>query len=482
MTAVPKKPAAKEPEPNPDVCRGDHVYFRHPKGPHAAEVLATGRHGITVRHEGQAHRVKWEHVLGHKTRKSQKYNVLDEGEDGLIVEDEHGQRRYITVPPEARGEKMVLSKAFGAGTGRMIIFAKSGEIKGKAGLSLKDVTDKTGKTTKHWVRSQKDLPSAGERGQQHEQAPASRVKAGDQVAFKNGEHEGQGKVHSVGEHGAVIHDAAGGEHRVLHEHIAQPKKLDADASGALFPPEEVAALPDKVNQPVSSWEELQAKGTEGLAQYKEILGKVGETLGLKTGLKPDGLSDEQWSNDEGFLFIGSLKGAERAKQKVEADYGGDWSQLRDMVRATISMPSMDGVKDVVTKLKEAGLELAQKPKDRFAKPTPEGYRDLMAIVKLPNGMLAELQIHLKSMTLAKNKGHKDYETTRTLQGKYSENEPSDKWSDADHRAFYEALKSQKDIYNSAWDGSDKSAEGSEEKLTKSEQSRTMILLMKRTAK
>jgi len=391
-----------------------------------------------VRHEGKHHRVKWEHVLGHKLRKSQKYNVLEEGEDGLIVQDEDGQRRYITVPQEARGEKMVLGKSFDAEGGRLIIFTKGGPIANRPGLTLKESTDKTGRRAKHWVRTNKEVPHEDDHGLTDDKGGAPRVKVGDEVSFKNGEHSGKGKVHTVGEHGAVIHDAAGGEHRVLHEHIEAPRK-GAEPSGGLFSDEEIAALPDKVNQPVKTWEELVEKGTEGLEQYKEVLGKVGQALGLKSGLKPDGLSDEQWASDEGFLFIGSLKGAQRAKEKVEADYNGDWSQLRDMVRATISMPTMDGVRDAVAKLKEAGLELAQKPKDRFAKPTPEGYRDLMAIVKLPNGMLAELQIHVKAMTLAKNKGHKDYEVTRTLQGKYNEAEPSEKWNDADHRAFYEAI-------------------------------------------
>lgn len=238
MTAAPKRAGAKaEPTPNPDVCKGDHVYFRHPKGPHAGEVLATGRHGITVHHEGQHHKVKWEHVLGHKTRKSQKYDVLDEGEDGLIVQDSDGQRRYINVPPEARGEKMVLEKAFGAGTGRLVVFAKAGEIKGKAGLTLKDVTDKTGKQTKHWVRSNKDMPTGDRDGAPDAGAAAGygthNLQQGDTVSFKNGEHEGQGKIHAIGEHGAVVHDAAGGEHRVLHSHITGHKPADGTKKPAV---------------------------------------------------------------------------------------------------------------------------------------------------------------------------------------------------------------------------------------------------------
>lgn len=479
--AVSKPGAGAEPVPNPDVMKGDHVFFKHPKGPHAAEVLATGRHGITVKHQDKPHKVKWEHVLGHHTRAPQTYDVLDEGEDGVLVKDASGARKYLNVPPEARGEKMVLEKSFhsGAGRGRLVIFSKAGQIANRPGLSLQQSTDRNGRASKHWVRTNKELPKAREHAAPDEAAGGRgphNLKPGDQVSFQNGEHAGKGKVHAVGEHGAIIHDISGGEHRVRHEHINPPKP--AAAQDGLFDPAEIKALPAKVDQPVKSWDELLTKGTEGLGQLTEALGKVGQSMGLKSGLKPKALTDDQWHNDEGFIFIGSLKGADRAKEKVEADYNGDWSQLRDMVRATISVPSMSGVKDAITHLKSAGIELAQKPKDRFAKPTAEGYRDLMTVVKLPNGMLAEIQIHIKSMTLAKTKGHKDYETSRSLQGKYNEAEPSEKWSDEDHEKFYDALKAQKKIYADAWGDAASSKESATKHLTKSDTGRRMILLVK----
>jgi len=140
---------------------------------------------------------------------------------------------------------------------------------------------------------------------------------------------------------------------------------------------------------------------------------------------------------------------------------------------------MGHVKQVIGHLKAAGLEMAQKPKNRFEKPTPEGYRDLMTFVRLPNGMLAELQIHTKVMTLAKEKGHKHYEVTRSLQGKYNEGKPSDKWDDEDHTKFYSAFKAQKDIYSEAWN----KANGSTDKaLIKSDHGTTMQLLFFRVSK
>lgn len=350
------------------------------------------------------------------------------------------------------------------------------------------MTDKNGTQTKHWVRTTKELPKQkpGAGQQQPQQAPSH-------VAFKNGEHQGHGKVIASGEHGHTVQDAAGGTHRVPHETVTHewhgdeapdgaPEQDDKGATvepSSLFDKESVQSLPDKVSQPAKSWDELVEKGTEGLDQFRGMMGKIQKAMGLKSGMKPEDITPEQWENDEGFMFIAPLKGEKRAKEKVESDYGGDWSQLRDIVRGTISVPTMADVKKALDNMKAAGLEIAQKPKNRFEKPTGEGYRDLMTFVKLPNGMVAELQIHTKAMTLAKEKGHKDYEITRSLQGKYGEAEPSDQWADEDHTKFYDAVKRQKQIYNDAWD---KSNGTKPETLIKSEQSDRLVLLFRRVQK
>lgn len=210
MAAPQKKP---EPAANPDVCAGDHVYFQHPAGPQSARVTAVGKHGITVHHGDKPHRVRWEHVLGHKSRAAQQYSVLEEGEDGMIVADRSGKRRYLNIPPESRGEKMVLGKSLSAG--RLAVFVKAGQIKNRPGLHVEQVTDKNGKQSNHWVRTQEAGAAAG--------YGTHNLQPGDQVSFKNGEHAGQGTIHTVGEHGAVVHDAAGGEHRVLHHQITGHK-------------------------------------------------------------------------------------------------------------------------------------------------------------------------------------------------------------------------------------------------------------------
>lgn len=107
--------------------------------------------------------------------------------------------------------------------------------------------------------------------------------------------------------------------------------------------------------------------------------------------KGDGEPD--YSKPGPIIVIGPMKKQERAKEKVDADYGGDWSQLGDAVRASVAVDSLDDLDNVMTELKKSGLKLARQPKDRFAKPTDVNYRDVLMNVEYPNGHIGELQLH-----------------------------------------------------------------------------------------
>lgn len=87
---------------------GDEVFFHHLGQPKVGKVLCAGRHGCTVDHEGERHQLKWEHVAGHKSRVQQNYKVVHDGEDGVIVENEHGHRRLLQIPQEAKAEQLKL--------------------------------------------------------------------------------------------------------------------------------------------------------------------------------------------------------------------------------------------------------------------------------------------------------------------------------------------------------------------------------------
>lgn len=97
-------------QPAPCAYAGDEVFFHRAGQPVSGKVLCTGKHGCTVEHGGARHKVKWEHIAGHKKRAVQRYHVVEEGEDGLIVQDSTGKRRYVGVPPESRQERLKLDK------------------------------------------------------------------------------------------------------------------------------------------------------------------------------------------------------------------------------------------------------------------------------------------------------------------------------------------------------------------------------------
>lgn len=90
---------------------GDEVYFHRNGEPVSGKVVASGKHGCTVEHGGEHHKVKWGHLLGHKKRAVNQYHVEDQGEDGMIVRDQNGKRHYVGIPPEARDERLELAKS-----------------------------------------------------------------------------------------------------------------------------------------------------------------------------------------------------------------------------------------------------------------------------------------------------------------------------------------------------------------------------------
>lgn len=512
-TFKPKK--AKEPEQRGDVEVGDDLYVHHEGQPCTGKVVCHGRHGVTVSIGDKHHKVKWDRVLGHKQRIPQRYNVIDHGEDGMLVQDSGGRRRFIATPNESKEDPMV-AKSMSARR-PVLLFTKAAGAPPGPGLQKKQITDKNGVQTTRWVSTAQGGPTA-QRGQH--------------VGFENGDHKGHGHVVASGQHGVTVRDPKGGEHRVTHDKVThhwggdgapdhsphdqaaadQPQRQTPDQHNgaeeiahALFNTSELDRLAVKVPQPVKSWDELEAKGKEGLGQFQEMLGKVAQSLGLETGKRPqsfdhavseekrkaaeekrdpkdlseqDYMLPEHWDNDKGFLFMGPLKGKTRAEEKVRTDYEGDWSQVRDMVRSTIAVPGITQIPRVLAEMKAAGIELAQKPKNNLIKPLPGGYRDLNMIVKLPNGMLAELQVHVKPMTLAKEKGHKPYETTRSIEGKYREkglDKDKSKWDPADREAHAAAMAEQEKMYGEAWGKATKPKPEPSSKLTKSMQRPIMVL-------
>ncbi len=213
-------------------------------------------------------------------------------------------------------------------------------------------------------------------------------------------------------------------------------------------------IPAHVVQPDEDKDALWKSAGEALEHLKTWLNKgqgLCDQMGFRTvDMTPGKLSDEELSRPGGILSIAPLKGEERASQKVKADYGGDWSRLKDVVRCTLAVDSLADLHSTMSRLKAGGLVVAQPPKDRFAKPTALGYRDMNLVIRAPNGHLMEMQLNVKPMLIAKKTGHKAYEVTRSLSAKYGDNTDVTSWDDADQKAFRDACEAQTTIYDQAY--------------------------------
>ena len=199
MTYKPPAPRP-EPEPKPGVEVGDELYIHHKGQPCTGKVKAHGRHGVTVDVAGEHAQVKWDKVLGHKKRALQRYSIMDQGEDGMLVEDGTGRRRFIATPNESKEDPMVAKSL----TRPVMLFMKAAPATGAPpgpGLQKKQITDKNGVQTTKWVSTDIGGP------------PAQR---GQHVGFQNGEHQGHGEVIASGKHGVTVRDPKGGRHQVEH--------------------------------------------------------------------------------------------------------------------------------------------------------------------------------------------------------------------------------------------------------------------------
>ena len=112
----------------------------------------------------------------------------------------------------------------------------------------------------------------------------------------------------------------------------------------------------------------------------------------------------------------------RAEQKVNADLGGDWGRLHDVVRGTVAVDSIAEIPKAIAALKKqmaaVGYRLAKAPKVKYTTPTLEGYRDINLNFQGPDGLITEVQVNAKPMMFAKEgPGHKLYEQERDILAK-----------------------------------------------------------------
>lgn len=141
-------------------------------------------------------------------------------------------------------------------------------------------------------------------------------------------------------------------------------------------------------QPTSNLDELYQAAEAAQPEFFYLVKRVAQATG-------------------GQAITPQLKSRERAEVKIAADYEGRAEEIRDLLRASIHYKSLKQVYQGLEQLQEEGIEVLF-IKDRFSNPTPSGYRDALVNIRTSNGVIAELQLHLEQILVAKQEGHKYY--------------------------------------------------------------------------
>jgi len=134
------------------------------------------------------------------------------------------------------------------------------------------------------------------------------------------------------------------------------------------------------------------------------------------------------------LSVAGVKGRERCEEKVEKEYGGDWSLIVDAVRCSIVVTTEAELLNVAKALAtwgqpvtllggDAGAEatvgdfVLVRLKNRYKQPCFNGYQDALYSIKLCVGdgvwSVCEVQVHLAAVLVHKEVSHRYYEFMRT---------------------------------------------------------------------
>jgi predicted RNA methylase len=242
-------------------------------------------------------------------------------------------------------------------------------------------------------------------------------------------------------------------HTVEKEHVKAGGKM---ADDKFFTPEEMALPKKGVTSSENTQAGLYAAAEKAKPTFDRIL-DAGEGVEKALGASVASPTNEAEFNAAiakpgPVVIVAPLKGAKRAAEKVQADYGGNWNQLHDIVRASVAVDTAGDIPKAMDALKkelaEKGWKLAKKPKNRFSRPTLEGYSDVMLNIVGPEGVVSEVQIHLKGMLKAKQEAHHLYEQERSLAAKMkTEGRKATRHEAAEMARL---IGEQRKIYGSAW--------------------------------
>lgn len=233
--------------------------------------------------------------------------------------------------------------------------------------------------------------------------------------------------------------------RELHTQNGGEKVLGPEQRSVLD-----TALPSDLDIPHTAPVEPQPAGLPA-----EIRDQLNESYRAASEAKPE--FDEHLRSIAGEIgatnepILPELKGVQRSVEKVLGEYGGDATQLKDVLRGTVVADSLEQA--------DRALQLAR---ERFGEPlnlrnslaadapalAADGYRDMKFNVR--NGEhLAEVQINVPEMLEAKEQAHALYEQSRSIesQARTEGRAPTP----AEFARSEALLRGQRDIYAAAWE-------------------------------
>ncbi len=245
----------------------------------------------------------------------------------------------------------------------------------------------------------------------------------------------KGKFSSTGGPKAPNDEARGAA--IMGELTKMPEARQTAVSAVSHTDAQVQAARAALDNGLSPEAVLDELGPDASPQFKELFDKIdGADSELKTTLT--GLK-EDLPNAE--IVQGPPKGLNRAVEKTVRKDSGDVRELRDPVRASVSVDRYEDVPRTVARIderlrKNGGSIIAAE--DRFSNPTPGGYRDLNLNVRLSNGVVGEVQVHLNPILKVKHgRGWELYNQWRAIAERSAPDTSAMKKLESESKALYD---------------------------------------------
>jgi hypothetical protein len=181
----------------------------------------------------------------------------------------------------------------------------------------------------------------------------------------------------------------------------------SDAVGSTRAPDQAGFDRDRVADPsdrndpyINGYlDELYASARESQEQLASILAAIERDTGGEPHMRP------------------GEKDRVRALDKIIGDYGGRADRLSDLLGGKVQYGSVDELYNALEWVRQiaqgGGAEIVSF-KDRLMFPVGSGYRDVQMFIRMPNGHIGELRMHLTSIDEAASYEHALYEVQRDL--------------------------------------------------------------------